>query len=123
MHIFPAGNQRRQFFSQNRFSLRRYLNVDPAMFLQARAQVGRQAFDRVVLLDNLVHKFCFRLGLHTIHRTVLRGSKASRTASPRKINSDSMTATVKKPVSPSHGAWMFDLPSCSSSPRAGEPGG
>ena len=32
---------------------------------------------------------------------VLRGSKASRTASPTKISSDSMTAIVKKPVRPS----------------------
>src|SRR5260221_1616642 len=123
MHVFPAGNQRRQFFSQNRFSLRLYLNVDPAMFLQARAQVGRQAFDRVVLLDNLVHKSCFRMGSATDHRNVLRGSKASRTASPMKINSDSMTATVKKPVSPSHGAWRLALPCDSISPSDGDPGG
>jgi len=35
---------------------------------------------------------------------VLRGSKASRTPSPMKIRSDSMIATEKKPVKPSHGA-------------------
>src|SRR5262249_54329223 len=44
-----------------------------------------------------------QLGGHWIarHRKVLRGSKASRTASPMKIRSDSMTATVKKPEMPS----------------------
>ncbi len=44
-----------------------------------------------------------RIG-HGAHAKVLRGSKASRTASPTKISSDSMIAMVKKPVSPSHGA-------------------
>src|SRR5262249_55868396 len=50
-----------------------------------------------------------RLGgrVHAAHRNVLRGSKASRTASPMKIKSDSMMATAKKPESPSHGAWML----------------
>src|SRR5580658_3725491 len=57
------------------------------------------------------------------HTNVFRGSKASRTASPTKINSDSIKATVKKPVSPSHGAWMLALPSDRSSPSDGEPGG
>ena len=54
---------------------------------------------------------------------VFRGSKASRTASPMKISSESMNATVKKPVRPSHGAWMLALPCASSSPSEGEPGG
>src|SRR6202008_845839 len=54
---------------------------------------------------------------------VLRGSKASRTASPTKIRSDSMMATEKKPVKPSQGAWMLALPWDSSSPSDGEPGG
>src|SRR3954470_4284853 len=54
---------------------------------------------------------------------VLRGSNASRTASPMKINSDSMMATAKKPVKPSHGACTLALPCDSSSPNEGEPGG
>src|SRR5256885_3171159 len=58
-----------------------------------------------------------------IHRNVLRGSNASRTASPMKINSDSMIATEKKPVKPSHGACTLDLPCDSNSPSEGEPGG
>ena len=41
---------------------------------------------------------------HRLHPKVLRGSNASRTASPMKIKSESMVATVKKPEMPSHGA-------------------
>src|SRR5262245_9378889 len=58
-----------------------------------------------------------------VQPNALRGSKASRTASPMKIRSESMTATVKKPVMPSHGAWILPLPWASSSPSEGEPGG
>src|SRR6202012_2446994 len=54
---------------------------------------------------------------------VLRGSNASRTASPMKIRSDSMIATEKKPVNPSHGACTLDLACDSNSPSEGEPGG
>src|SRR5580704_13528736 len=54
---------------------------------------------------------------------VLRGSKASRAASPMKINSDSMIATAKKPVKPSHGACTLALACDSNSPSEGEPGG
>src|SRR5690349_5938352 len=57
------------------------------------------------------------------HAKVLRGSNASRTASPTKINSDSISATVKKPVSPSQGACTLALPWDRSSPSEGEPGG
>src|SRR3984957_17065146 len=57
------------------------------------------------------------------HVYVFRGSNASRTASPMKINSDSISATVKKPVSPSHGACTLALPCDSNSPSEGEPGG
>src|SRR5581483_10793199 len=57
------------------------------------------------------------------HAKVLRGSNASRIASPTKINSDSISATVKKPVSPSHGACTLALPCDNSSPSEGEPGG
>src|SRR3954468_2104049 len=57
------------------------------------------------------------------HPNVLRGSKASRTASPMKISSESMNANVKKPVRPSQGAWIFALACESSSPSEGEPGG
>src|SRR5690348_5543825 len=48
-------------------------------------------------------------GIHAAHLNVLRGSKASRTASPMKIKSDSMIATEKKPVKPSHGACTLAL--------------
>src|SRR3954471_986516 len=54
---------------------------------------------------------------------VLRGSNASRTASPMKISSDSMIATAKKPVKPSQGACTLALPCDSNSPSDGEPGG
>src|SRR5262245_13101385 len=53
----------------------------------------------------------------------LRGSKASRTASPIKIRSESMSATVQNAVMPSQGAWMLPLPCASNSPSEGEPGG
>src|SRR5216683_8448852 len=63
-------------------------------------------------------------GIHAgPYRNVLRGSNASRTASPMKINSDSMMATAKKPVKPSHGACTLALPCDSNSPSDGEPGG
>src|SRR6201996_9603320 len=54
---------------------------------------------------------------------VLRGSKASRTALPMNIRSESMIATEKKPAKPSHGAWMLALACESNSPSDGEPGG
>src|SRR3954471_13004299 len=57
------------------------------------------------------------------YRNVLRGSKASRAASPMKISSDSMIATEKKPVKPSHGACTLAFACDSSSPSDGEPGG
>src|SRR5277367_1262988 len=57
------------------------------------------------------------------HAYVFRGSNASRTASPMKISSDSISATVKKPVRPSHGACTLALPCDSNSPSEGEPGG
>src|SRR3954447_25560222 len=40
-----------------------------------------------------------------------------------KISSDSMIATAKKPVKPSHGAWTLALPCDSNSPSEGDPGG
>src|SRR5271154_4383223 len=58
-----------------------------------------------------------------LYRNVLRGSKESRTASPTKISSDSISATAKKPVRPSHGACTLALPWLSNSPSEGEPGG
>src|SRR6266480_5704547 len=61
--------------------------------------------------------------LPQIHLNVLRGSNASRTASPMKIRSDSMMATAKNPVKPSHGACTLALPCDSNSPSEGEPGG
>src|ERR1700716_1367939 len=54
---------------------------------------------------------------------VLRGSNASRAASPMKIRSDSMIATAKKPVKPSQGACTLALACDSNSPSDGEPGG
>src|SRR5580704_4951082 len=66
---------------------------------------------------------CIGGKLPQIHLNVLRGSNASRTASPMKINNDSMIATAKKPVKPSHGACTLALPCDSSSPSEGEPGG
>src|SRR6476620_579757 len=62
-------------------------------------------------------------GVHAGYLNVLRGSKASRTASPMKISNDSMMATAKKPVKPSQGAWTLALPCDSNSPSEGEPGG
>src|SRR5690606_12103555 len=56
-------------------------------------------------------------------RKVLRGSKASRTASPMKISSDSITAITTKPLMPSQGAWRLFLPWASRSPSEGDPGG
>src|SRR5712672_4144068 len=61
--------------------------------------------------------------LPQIHLNVLRGSKASRTPSPMKISSDSMIATEKKPVKPSHGACTLAFACDSNSPSEGEPGG
>src|ERR1700686_1620335 len=61
--------------------------------------------------------------LPQVYLNVLRGSNASRTASPMKINSDSMIATAKNPVKPSHGACTLALPCDSNSPSDGEPGG
>src|SRR5690606_2945636 len=56
-------------------------------------------------------------------RKVLRGSKASRTASPMKISSDSITAITSRPLMPSQGAWRLFLPWASRSPSEGDPGG
>src|SRR5690606_14726131 len=53
----------------------------------------------------------------------LRGSKASRTASPMKTRRLSISASTKKPVSPSQGACRFAFPCASRSPREAEPGG
>src|SRR5690606_32950276 len=54
---------------------------------------------------------------------VLRGSKASRAASPMKISRLSITASTVNEAMPSHGAWVLFLPCSSSSPSEGEPGG
>src|ERR1700676_1650402 len=61
--------------------------------------------------------------LPQIYLNVLRGSNASRTASPMKISNDSMMATAKNPVKPRQGAWTLALPCDSNSPSDGEPGG
>src|SRR2546430_12605055 len=77
-----------------------------------------------MLFDNPVHgPPLYHAHLPQIHLNVLRGSNASRTASPMKISNDSMMPTAKKPVKPSHGAWTLALPCDSNSPSDGEPGG
>src|ERR1700730_1954563 len=76
-----------------------------------------------MFLYNLIHDLPRLARLSQNYLKVLRGSKASRTASPMKINSDSMIATEKKPVKPSQGACTLDLPCDSNSPSEGEPGG
>src|SRR6202795_3278793 len=77
-----------------------------------------------MLFDNPVHDPPrYHRDLPQIHLNVLRGSNASRTASPMKISNDSMMATAKKPVKPSHGACTLALPCDSNSLSDGEPGG
>src|SRR5258708_39535867 len=77
----------------------------------ALAQVERDAIDRERVAPALaegdgevldLEQFLVG-GVHRVHIKVFRGSKASRTASPMKIKSDSMTASVRKPENPSHG--------------------
>src|SRR3954470_16723276 len=67
----------------------------------------------------ILHAQQWRIG----HTKVFRASKASRTAAPIKIRSESMIAMLKKPVRPSQGACTLDLPCESNSPSDGEPGG
>src|SRR4030095_7800576 len=57
------------------------------------------------------------------HTVVFRGSNASRTPSPMKINRVRSAPMTKNPVKASHGACKFSLPCCSNSPSEGEPGG
>src|SRR5580692_4271933 len=83
--------------------------VDRERLAPAGTEGDREVFDREAEI--------------VAHLNVFRGSKASRTASPMKIKSDSISATVKKPVRPSHGACTFDLACDSNSPSEGEPGG
>src|SRR5690606_33799540 len=54
---------------------------------------------------------------------VLRGSKASRAASPMKMSRLSITASTTNEVMPSQGACRLFFPCSSSSPSDGEPGG
>src|SRR3954468_12198967 len=85
-----------------------------------------------------IHRFGFSLALaeqyreiadieqgrrHHPRSKVLRGSNASRTASPVNTKSDSMIAMTMNPARPSQGACRLDLPCSSSSPSDGEPGG
>src|SRR5664280_2704581 len=81
----------------------------------ALADVERHAVDRQHLARALAegdreiaHAEKFFAG--AVHRKVFLGSKASRTASPMKINSESMTAIETNPVRPSHGACTLALP-------------
>src|SRR5579862_1658954 len=66
---------------------------------------------------------CVDAGFPSAHGVTLRGSKASRTASPMKINRLSMIASTRKAVMPSHGACRLALPCAKSSPSEAEPGG
>src|SRR5262249_11942581 len=70
---------------------------------------------KVLDLEQVVVR-CF----HRAHPNVLRGSKASRTASPMKIRSESMVATVKKPQLPCQGGCIEALPRERTSRREGE---
>src|SRR5256714_546728 len=88
--------------------------VDREQLALALAESHREIADRKQLVSGTGHRG---------QAKALRGSNASRTASPMKISSESMMATVKKPVSPSQGACTLALPWESSSPSEGEPGG
>src|ERR1051326_5943283 len=97
----------------------------------APADIERDAVDRDELAralgegDGEVADVEQRRGgrVHGAHRKVLRGSNASRTASPAKMRSESMSASVKKDVRPSQGACRFAFACASISPSDGEPGG
>src|SRR5690606_1500239 len=91
----------------------------------ARFDVEGDAVDRERLAPRLPEgdREVFDGKQRPAHWKVFRGSKASRTASPVKIRSDSRIASVKKPVRPSHGACTLALPCASISPSDGEPGG
>src|SRR2546421_6862794 len=111
-----------------RFFVFRYRDSDsdPAGRVDALAQILRQLRGRVVLADDFVHGQLISVPITILphhHANAFRGSNASRTASPMKIRSESMMATVKNPVSPSQGACTLALPCESSSPSEGEPGG
>src|SRR5262249_6603567 len=69
--------------------------IDRTRLARPRPKDGGQLLD---LKQLVVGRF------HPIHPKVLRGSNASRTASPMKMSSESMVATVKNPEMPSHGA-------------------
>src|SRR5215469_3779129 len=90
--------------------------VDRQRLAAAGAECDREVLDRQaeILVGGLAR---------VTHANVFRGSKASRTASPTKIRSDSISATVKKPVKPSQGACTLALACDSNSPSEGEPGG
>src|SRR5690606_22805898 len=62
--------------------------------------------------------------VHSVpHWQVLRGSKASRVASPMKMSRDSISEMLANPVRPSQGARRLFWPCFSSSPSEGDPGG
>jgi hypothetical protein len=68
-------------------------------------------------ISNCHRSLTRRQSLIGAHLNVFRGSKASRTASPMKISSDSMMPSVKNAVRPSQGALRFPLPWASNSPQ------
>lgn len=69
---------------------------------KACAQVFWQVLDRVPCLDDPVHGQAPLAQVY--HTKLLRGSKASRTASPMKISRLSMSEMTKKPVMAIQGA-------------------
>ncbi len=81
----------------------------------------RSADARVVLLAPIWAASVISAGSGSTK--VLRGSSASRTASPMKISRLSIMAITQKAVMPSHGACRLALPCASISPSEGEPGG
>src|SRR5215468_513677 len=96
--------QRRDRLARARFTHQRdglpLLDLERDAIDRERLALALPERDRKVLDLEQVIVRCF----HRAHPNVLRGSKASRTASPMKIKSESMVATVKKPQMPSHGA-------------------
>src|SRR5262249_46938875 len=130
----PRGGIRQQFENgQGRDRLARTRFTDQRQRLTL-ADLERDSVDRLRFpaagpkgdrkIADAKQGFCHgRMFMQSLHAKVLRGSKASRTASPMKISSESISATVKKPVSPSHGACTLALPWDRSSPSDGEPGG
>src|SRR3954447_9025224 len=102
------GSQRPDFLKAHHLLWRLFLLLDRHSNRRRRIDSSphfiRKLRGREMMQDNSVHGSPHLEILSQSYRNVLRGSKASRTASPMKISSDSMMATAKNPVKPSHGA-------------------